>query len=580
MSTHADVAIIGGGPGGSTAGAYLRKHNPALKVLILERDRFPRDHIGESQLPAIGKVLHEMGAWEKIEAAGFPIKLGASYTWGRTTEPWEFEFMPLHMLPERAERPGTYESWRSRVAFQVDRAVYDDILLRHAAELGCEVRQGTRVARVRREEDRVTGLELEDGGTIEARYYLDASGNAAIIRRAMGVKVDAPTKLQNVAFWDYWSEPRLNEDLFGHGVTRVQIRSLPYGWLWYIPLSMTRTSVGLVCPATYYKSCGKRPEQLYMEALKSEPLVWTLLESAKARGTVEATTDWSFVSERTYGANWYLVGEALGFADPILAAGLTLTHWSGRHVACTILEKERGGQDPAWLDREYDAQQIKRVRQHMRFAEYWYSANGCFADLQQFCSEIAKDSGLKLNASAAFRWLSNGGLDDMPGFATAGGFSVSSIKQVQQRLVHDGVVDYLINGKNVFKLNLAGAETADVAVVQDGRVLRVPAYRRGATMVPRVGVYGTMLEALSEHSRIDRIIEFCRAKLSAVMAPSIVETQVKEALLCLEVMAQNYWVTCSKHANWPTITIDCSPEGEFIYSASSGPKRRPKGALG
>lgn len=580
MNARADVAIVGGGPGGSTAGAYLRKHNPSLKVLILERERFPRDHIGESQLPAIGKVLHEMGVWDKIEAAGFPIKLGASYTWGKTTDPWEFEFMPLHMLPEKAERPGTYDSWRSRVAFQVDRAEYDDILLKHAAELGCEVRQGTRVTTVRREGDRVTGLELEGGGTVEARYYLDASGNAAIIRRAMGVKVDAPTKLQNVAFWDYWSEPRLNEDLFGHGVTRVQIRSLPYGWLWYIPLSLTRTSVGLVCPAAYYKSCGKRPEQLYMEALRSEPLVWKLLETAKARGTVEATTDWSFVSERTYGANWYLVGEALGFADPILAAGLTLTHWSGRHVACTILEKERGVEDPAWLDREYDAQQVKRVRQHMRFAEYWYSANGCFADLQQFCSEIARDSGLKLNASAAFRWLSNGGLDDMPGFATAGGFSVSSIKQVQQRLVHDGVVDYLINGKNVFKLNLAGAEPADVAVVQDGRVLRVPAYRRGATMVPRVGVYGVMLGALAEHSRIDRIIEHCRAKLSAAMAPSIAETQVKEALLCLEVMAQNYWVTCSKHANWPAITIDCSPEGEFIYSASSGPKRRPRGALG
>ncbi len=580
MAESYDVAIIGGGPGGATTGAYLRRFNPNLRVLIVERETFPRDHIGESQLPAIGKVLHEMGAWDKVEAAGFPVKLGASYTWGRTTDPWEFEFMPLHQLPGTVERPGTYEGWRSRVAFQVDRAVYDDVLLRHAAELGCEVRQGTRVAKVQRDGDRVTGLELEGGARVEARWYVDASGNAAILRRAMGVKVDAPTKLQNVAFWDYWSDPRLNEDLFGHGVTRVQIRSLPYGWLWYIPLSMTRTSAGLVCPAEYYKTCGKRPEQLYMDALKAEPQVWSLLESATRRGQVEATTDWSFVSERTYGENWYLVGEALGFADPILAAGLTLTHWSARHCACTILEIERGGEDRAWLNREYDAQQIKRVRQHMRFAEYWYSANGCFSDLQSLCSEIAKDSGLKLNAQAAFRWLSTGGLDDMPGFAQSGGFSVSSIKQVQHRLVHDGVVGYLINGKNVFKLNLAGAEEADVAVVQAGRVERVPALRRGTSMVPRVGMFGLMLDALSQETRIDRVIDYCRKRLLAVTSPMIADTQIKEALLCLEVMAQNYWVTCAKHANWPTITIDCSPEGEFIYTAATGPKARPKGALG
>jgi flavin-dependent dehydrogenase len=537
-----DVAVIGGGPGGSTTGAYLRRYNAELRVLILEREVFPRDHIGESQLPPIGKVLDEIGAWEKVEAAGFPVKLGASYTWGRTTDPWEFEFMPLRELPREFERPGAYDSWRSRVAFQVDRAVYDDILLRHAAELGCEVRQGTRVAKVLREGDRVTGLELEGGARVEARWYVDASGNAAVLRRAMGVKVEAPTKLQNVAFWDYWTDARLNEDLFGHGVTRIQIRSLPYGWLWYIPLSRTRTSAGLVCPAEYYKSCGKRPEQLYLEALKSEPRVWSLLEAATRRGRVDATTDWSFVSERTYGENWYLVGEALGFADPILSAGLTLTHWSGRHCACTILEIERGEQDRAWLDREYDTQQIRRVRQHMRFAEYWYSANGCFADVREFCSQIAKDSGLRLNAQSAFRWLSNGGLDDVPGFAQTGGYSVSSIKQVQHRLV------------------------------QEGRVLRVPAWRRGTTLVPRVGMYGLMLDALSEETRIDRIIEHCRRRLLAVTSPMIAETQVREAILCLEVMAQNYWVTCTRNAKWPAITIDCSPEGEFIYTAATGPK--------
>lgn len=579
-TTDHDVAIIGGGPAGSTAGTYLRKHNPSLRVLILEKETFPRDHIGESQLPAVGKVLAEMGVWDKVEAADFPVKIGASYTWGQTREPWEFEFIPLDQIPRDYVRPGEFGGWRSRVALQVDRSVYDDILLRHARDLGCEVRQGTRVAKIHREGDRVTALELEDGSHVRARHYLDASGNAAILRRAMGVKVDAPTKLQNVAFWDYWSDPKLNQDLFGHGVTRVQIRSLPYGWIWYIPLSRTRASVGVVCPAVYYKQCGKRPEQLYMESLKSEPLVWDLLAAAKPRGVVDRTTDWSFVAERAAGENWFLVGESLGFADPILSAGLTLTHWAARHCACTILEMERGQEDPAWLKREYETQQLKRVRQHIKFAEYWYSGNGCFDAVRDFCSQIARDSGLKLNAAAAFRWISNGGLDDIPGQAAIGGQNIGSIKQIQHRLSDSGVVEYAINRNNVFKLNLAGAEKGSMAIVEDGRIRRVTAYRRGANTLPHYGAYGLVIDALAATNRIDQIIETITKTLSATRSPMATQAMVKEALFCLEIMVQQYWVTCSYHSKWPTLTMDASKEGEFIYTSASGPVARPKGALG
>ncbi len=575
-----DVAIIGGGPGGSTTGTYLRKYDPSLRVLILEKETFPRDHIGESQLPAIGKVLAEMGVWDKVEAADFPVKIGASYTWGQTRDPWEFEFMPLDQIPEGYTRPGEFGGWRSRVALQVDRSVYDDILLRHALEMGCEVRQGTRVAKVHKEGDRITSLELEGGGRVTARHYLDASGNAAIVRRAMGVKVEAPTKLQNVAFWDYWSDAALNKDQFGHGVTRIQIRSLPYGWVWYIPLSRTRTSVGIVCPAVYYRQCGKRPEQLYMESIKSEPLVWNLLSAAKPRGVVDRTTDWSFVAERATGENWFLVGESLGFADPILSAGLTLTHWAARHCACTILEMARGEEDPEWLKREYETQQLKRVRQHIKFAEYWYSGNGCFDAVREFCSEIARDSGLKLNAQAAFRWLSNGGLDDIPGQAAIGGQNIGSIKQIQHRLSDSGVVDYAINKSNVFKLNLAGAEKTSMAIVENGRVRRVPAYRRGPNTLPHYGAYGHVIDTLGKTSRIDQFIEVMKKNLSFTKSPTAAQSTVKEALFCLEIMVQQYWVTCSYHAKWPTLTVDVSKEGEFVYTSATGPKARPKGAMG
>jgi flavin-dependent dehydrogenase len=161
-----------------------------------------------------------MGAWDAVEAAGFPVQVGASYTWGQTTEPWEFEFLPLSEVRGQP-RPEPHAGWRARTALQVDRAVYDDILLRHAQRLGCVVREGCEVATVHRTGDRIDALETADGASVRATYYVDASGNSAVLRRAIGVAIDAPTALQNVAFWNYWDNARGPEDRFGHGVTRV-----------------------------------------------------------------------------------------------------------------------------------------------------------------------------------------------------------------------------------------------------------------------------------------------------------------------------------------------------------------------
>ena len=90
---HYDVAIVGGGPAGSTTAGFLRKYGQDCKVIVLEREKFPRDHVGESQLPPISRILDELGVWDKIEAANFPIKIGASYRWGKNPEIWDFEFI-------------------------------------------------------------------------------------------------------------------------------------------------------------------------------------------------------------------------------------------------------------------------------------------------------------------------------------------------------------------------------------------------------------------------------------------------------------------------------------------------------
>src|SRR5437763_369759 len=112
-----DIAIIGGGPTGSTLATYLKQHKPDLKVVVLEREIFPRDHVGESQLPVVSLILNEMGVWDKVEAAGFPIKIGATYKWGRTKELWDFEFIPPDEFKDQ-ERPAKFEGQRTATAFQ------------------------------------------------------------------------------------------------------------------------------------------------------------------------------------------------------------------------------------------------------------------------------------------------------------------------------------------------------------------------------------------------------------------------------------------------------------------------------
>jgi flavin-dependent dehydrogenase len=560
-----DVAIIGGGPGGATTGVLLKKYAPSLSVGIFERERFPRDHIGESLLPPTSTIMMEMGVWDEVERSGFPIKLGATYTWGKTTEPWVFGFIPDSQLPAPITRPGIFDGWRRATAFQVDRSIYDDIMLRRAAELGAAVHQETRVAEVLRTGDRVDGLRLDSGRTITARYYIDASGNAAVLRKAMGVNVEVPTLLKNVAFWDYWSHPDWPHD-GGETATRIHIRSLGFGWVWLIRIGAGRASVGLVCNAEYYRTCGQRPEELYARSLADNPYVSRLLQGATRRGKLDATNDWSYVVDRTYGENWFLVGEVAGFADPILSAGVTLTQSGARELAYSILELERGEHDRAWLLERYDDLQKRRVRQHMRFAEFWYSANGVFDAIRENCSRIAKESGLRLTAADAFRWLSFGGLtDDIPGQAGIGGLDLSGVKQVMARFTGD-TARWLVDGKNVFKLNLAGAKASTVGYLSEGRIVRVPCWTRGERMLIAAGAQGRLIEALRASPDIEKILAYVNAGADRASAGHMTHVCVN----LLEAMATDYWILCDVNRSKATLGVTTPYDGQIIYTDKTG----------
>src|SRR5476649_245406 len=154
-----DVAIIGGGPAGSTVGTLLKRQSPELKIGIFEGAKFPRDHVGESLLPATCEVLHELDAWEKVEKAGFPVKLGGLYRWGMTDEIYPLPFLQGEPYQDPI-RPARYEGQRALTTFQVDRSIFDKILLDHAASNGCDVFEEALVKTVHSTGDRIDGLTV------------------------------------------------------------------------------------------------------------------------------------------------------------------------------------------------------------------------------------------------------------------------------------------------------------------------------------------------------------------------------------------------------------------------------------
>jgi flavin-dependent dehydrogenase len=557
MTRLCDVAIIGGGPGGSTAGSILKKYNPGLNVMIFEREKFPRDHIGESLLPRVCEILDELEVWDEMEAADFPIKIGATYRWGSKPGLWSFDFLSAQEFREEA-RPARYEGQRRSTAFQVDRSKYDQILLNKARAWGCEVFEETRIVKVRRDPldpDRVSALELEDGTDVEATYYIDASGNAAILRRSMDVPIDEPTLLQNIAIWDYWQNTDWAVEI-GVGGTRIQVMSLGWGWIWFIPIGPTRTSIGLVVPAAFYKEGGKRPEELYLEAVAGDPRIAGLLRNATREGQLAATKDWSFVAERWVGANWFLVGEAGGFADPILSAGLTLTHTSAREAAYVVLELERGRHDPEFLKSNYGREQAKRVRQHMRFAEFWYSSNGQFTDLKEYCSTIAESSGLKLNADAAFAWLGTGGFaNDTLGVAGIGGFSVEAIKLLLQRLTETGA-KWEIGSHNVFKFNIEGAQKSQYAAYFGGEIILEDALVRNGSELPFTGLFGVVIQAVQQSPYITDHANFFLSFFSENPWMSDINDSVRYAFHTLESLVAMGWITASIDRTRPGLLFE------------------------
>jgi flavin-dependent dehydrogenase len=371
-----DVAIIGGGPAGSTAATLLAR--AGRRVIVFEREKFPRFHIGESLLPFSMKAFARMQLHEKFLRAGFLKKFGGEIFGACSEKGTKFYFK---------------DGFRSQTdhAYQVTRGDFDKVLLDHAAESGAEVHEETSVAQVTFADDGVklfwkTTRPVEVGtphcgvrsaqradpttsGQIHARYVIDASGRNSLLGNHFGVKktYDHLRKLSIFAHYDHvWRAEGID------GTLTLLVRGIDR-WFWIIPLTAERTSIGVVLDSEIFRNSKLSAEHFLEQAVAEQPIIAKRMTSARRVSEVYTAADFSYRSTKLYGGRWLLAGDAAGFIDPIFSSGVFLAVFSAEQCADVLNEVLACPRKAKRLFRRYQRAVNRAMDIYLRFVDAWYT---------------------------------------------------------------------------------------------------------------------------------------------------------------------------------------------------------------
>lgn len=307
-----DVAVIGGGPAGSTAATLLA--DAGYRVQLLEKAHHPRFHIGESLLPANLRLFERLGVAEAVRAIGM-TKRAAEFV------------SPQH--GHRLEQFRFAEAWDKSMpyAYQVRRSELDDILLRNAAAHGAQVVEGCQVRDVEflaGHDGAIVVAEHDDGTPYRcrARFVVDASGRDTLLANRLRTK-ERNRKHNSSALYAHFSGARRHA---GADEGNITVYWFEHGWFWFIPLADGATSVGAVVWPHYLKQRprGASLEAFFLETIQlCRPLADRLADAQLVTG-VEATGNFSYSGNVTHGRNFVLLGDAFAFIDPVFSTGVML----------------------------------------------------------------------------------------------------------------------------------------------------------------------------------------------------------------------------------------------------------------
>ncbi len=358
QAAECEVLVIGGGPAGSTAAALLARRG--RKVVLLEKDRHPRFHIGESLLPMNLPLFERLGVAAKVRALGV-LKRGADFEADNERGYNCFAFdRALGASP-----PHAYQVWRQD---------FDAMLFRHAAEQGADAREGHEVLgleqRGARESYAQVRSESGETYTLRARYVIDASGRDTFLAGKRHLRRKNP-KHQSAAIFGHFTGAQSRS---GEDAGNISMYRFPHGWMWMIPLPQGVMSVGAVCWPDYLKQRKGRSVEFLMETLQQNPALWARLKDATLIGNeVRVTGNYSYDASAMGGPGWILIGDAFAFLDPVFSTGVYLA-MSGAEQASELIDAAlREPRREAALLRRLERRQRRAIR---RFSFFIYRFNG------------------------------------------------------------------------------------------------------------------------------------------------------------------------------------------------------------
>lgn len=367
-----DVIVIGGGPAGSVLGSLLAQ--AGYRALIIERDIHPRDHVGESITPSTNPIFRRIGFLEKMEDAGFVHKPGACWTAPRSPV-GRFVAIRLGEFPP----PGATQLY----TYNVERDVFDAMLIRHASETGAKVLQGVTVQTVHFDGDRATGVcaKVADGWErdITARFVVDASGRRCMIANQLDLRRKDPIFNQfGIYSWFRGVEP--NPPGY-EGFLFLHFLGLERAWAWQIPMRDGVCSVGVVTDKADFTKSGRSHEEFFDSLIERNRSLKHTMRNAERIRQWWIEGDYSYKVDRLAGNGWLLIGDALRFVDPIFSTGVDVAAYSALY-AFEAIDAAMKGDDEEHAFKEYE----RRVGDGV---EAWYDLIALFYKLQNLFTAFA-----------------------------------------------------------------------------------------------------------------------------------------------------------------------------------------------